>query len=119
MDQKALFLHQVKSFVENNGFIFVNRDQNRMFMAERGMTMDDLKQVILSLESRDMFDGPEPDRDPRFSEKWTVAEFSPEHEGETLYLKLSVRSDIERCKCLSVKLYVDRREAREWAREGH
>ena len=113
MDQRALFLHQVKLFVEKHGFILVSREQNMSFMAERGMTMDDLKRVILSLEPKDMFDGPEPDRDPRYSEKWTVAEFSPEHEGETLYLKLSVRTDVERCKCLSVKLYVDRRETRE------
>ena len=40
--------------------------------------------VILSLEPKDMFDGPEPDRDPRYSEKWTVAEFSPEHERDAV-----------------------------------
>ena len=37
-------------------------------MAERGMTEDDLRRVILSLEPKDMFDGPERDRDPRFRE---------------------------------------------------
>ena len=42
-----------------------------------------------------MFDGPEPDRDPQRAEKWTVAEFSPEYEDDTLYLKLSVRTDAE------------------------
>ena len=99
MDQRALFLRQVKLFVEKHGFILVPREQNSSFMAE--------------LEPKDMFDGPEPDRDPRRAEKWTVAEFSPEYEKETLYLKLSVRTDVERCKCLSVKLYVDRRETRE------
>ena len=110
MDQRALFLHQVKAFVNKNGFILVPREQNRMFMAERGMTMDDLRQVVLTLEPKDMFDGPEPDRDLRYSEKWTVAEFSPAYCGETLYLKLSIRVDVERCKCLSVKLYLDRKE---------
>ena len=113
MNQRALFLHQVKLSVEKHGFILVPREQSMSFMAERGMTMDDLRRIILSLEPEDMFDGPKPDRDPRYSEKWTVAEFSPEHEGETLYLKLSVRTDVERCKCLSVKLYVDRRGTRE------
>ena len=44
MDQRALFLHQVKAFVNKNGFILVPREKNRMFMAERGMTMDDLRQ---------------------------------------------------------------------------
>lgn len=113
MDQRALFLHQAKMFVEKHGFTLVSREQNLSFMAEHGMTMDDLRRVILSLEPRDMFDGSEPDRDPQRAEKWTVAEFSSEHEGETLYLKLSVRTDVERCKCLSVKLYMDRRGTRE------
>lgn len=111
MDTRALFLLQAKKIVEKHGYILVPREQNRAFMAERGMTEDDLRQVILSLEPKDMFDGPEQDRDPRFREKWTVAEFSPEYENETLYVKLSIRVDVERCKCLSVKLYVDRREA--------
>ena len=44
MDQRALFLYQVKAFVNKNRFILVPREQNRMFMAERGMTMDDLRQ---------------------------------------------------------------------------
>ena len=113
MDQRALFLRQVKLFVEKHDFILVPREQNSAFMAERGMTMDDLRQVVLALEPKDMFDGQEPDRDPRYSEKWTVAEFSPAYCGEALYLKLSIRVDVERCKCLSVKLYVDRREAGE------
>lgn len=112
MDARALFLHQVKKFVEKNGFVLVPREQNVTFMAERGMTIDDLRRVILSLEPKDMFDGPEQDRDPRFRDKWTVAEFSPAYGSETLYLKLSVRTDAERCKCLSVKLFVDRRETR-------
>ena len=52
MDQRALFLHQVKLFVEKHGFIFVPREQSLAFMAERGMTMDDLRRVILSLEPK-------------------------------------------------------------------
>ena len=112
MNQRALFLHQVKLSVEKHGFILVPREQSMSFMAERGMTMDDLRRVILSLEPKDMFDGPEQDRDPRFRDKWTVAEFSSAYGSETLYLKLSVRTDAERCKCLSVKLFVDRRETR-------
>ena len=44
MDQRALFLHQVKAFVNKNRFILVPREQNRMFMAERDMTMGDLRQ---------------------------------------------------------------------------
>ena len=71
--------------------------------------MDMLTDVILSLKPEDCFDGPEPDRDPRYADKWTVAEFSPAYRGEPLYLKMSIRVDVERAKCLSVKAYVERR----------
>ena len=111
MGIRTLFLSYMKAFVEENGFILIEREQNLKFMAEHNVTIADLKQIILSLEPSDMFDGPEPDRDPRYSENWVVAEFSPKHNGETLYLKLSIRIDAERCKCLSVKLYTDRPEA--------
>lgn len=70
--------------------------------------MDALTDIILSLRPEDCFDGPEPDRDPRYAEKWTVAEFSPTYCGELIYLKMSIRADVERAKCLSVKAYVER-----------
>ena len=73
--------------------------------------MDMLTNVILSLKPEDCFDGPEADRDPRYAEKWTVAEFSPTYRGELLYLKTSIRVGTERAKCLSVKAYVERRDA--------
>ena len=106
----ALFLHQLKHFVEKNSFILVEREASKRFMASRGMSMDSLTDIILSLCPEDCFDGPEPDRDPRFAEKWTVAEFAPRYRDETLYLKMSIRVDVERAKCLSVKAYLDRGE---------
>ena len=65
MDQRALFLYQAKMFVEKNGFTLVSREQNMSFMVEHGMTMNDLRRVILPLGPKGMFDGPEPDRDSR------------------------------------------------------
>lgn len=105
-----LYLLQLKEFVEKNSFILVDREASRQFMASRGMSISTLTDVILSLNPEDCFDGPEPDRDPRFSDKWTVAEFAPKYQGETLYLKMSIRVDNERAKCLSVKAYVERRD---------
>ena len=110
MNQVGLFLCNMKAIVEKRGFIFVERAESLEFLTERGMTEKDLEAIILSLEPKDCFDGPEPDRDPRFSEKWTVAEFSPDSNEKTLYLKMSIRTDAGRCKCLSVKLYKDRSE---------
>ena len=110
--QIALFLSQMKRFVEEKGFVFVDREASNQFLADRGLTYRDLTSTILSLEVRDCFDGPEPDRDARYSDKWTVAEFSPILNGEKLYLKMSIRVDTETAKCLSVKLYVERMEGR-------
>lgn len=108
-----LYLHKLKEFVEKNSFILVEREATKQFMASRGMSMNSLTDVILSLSPEDCFDGPEADRDPRYAEKWTVAEFSPDYRGETLYLKMSIRMDAERVKCLSVKAYVEKRDADE------
>lgn len=103
----SLFLRNLKSFVERNGFIFVEREASLQFLVDRNMTQDELKEVILGLEVKDCFDGPEPDRDSYYS-NWTVAEFSPLYCGEKLYLKLSIKVDVERAKVLSVKLYTER-----------
>lgn len=110
MNQIGLFLHQVKRIVGEKGFIFVERKESLKFMVDHDLTMNQLQDLILSLEPRDCFDGPEPDRDPNRSDTWTVAEFSPNAFGETLYLKLSIRFDPDYCKCLSVKLYRERPE---------
>lgn len=105
--QIRLFLHNLKCFVEKNGFTYVPREASDRFLAERNMTYDELTRIIMALEVSDCFDGPEPDRDPRYADKWTVAEFSPAYQDEKLYLKLSIRMDAERAKCLSVKLYTE------------
>ncbi len=103
-----LFLRYLKQFVEEGSFILVNREASLAFMESRGMSMEMLTNVVLSLRPSDCFDGPEQDRDPRFADNWTVAEFSPVYCGERLYLKLSIRMDVRRSKCLSVKAYVER-----------
>lgn len=106
-----LFLRQLKQYVEKHSFILADREASKRFMASRGMSMAMLTDVILSLRPEDCFDGPEADRDPRYADKWTVAEFSPTYCGELLYLKMSIRIDVERAKCLPVKAFVDRRDA--------
>lgn len=110
--QISLFLSQMKRIVEEKGFIYVDRDASNQFLADRGYSHRDLTLLILSLEVEDCFDGPEPDRDVRYRDKWTVAEFAPVFHGEKLYLKMSIRVDSETAKCLSVKLYVERVEGR-------
>lgn len=66
MDNIGLFLHFMKEIVDKNNFILVEREASLEFMAGMGITMDELKSVILSLTPRDCFDGPEADRDSRY-----------------------------------------------------
>ncbi len=108
--QINLFLHNLKCFVEKNGLIIVPRQASIAYMAQRNITPGLLEQIVLQLEASDCFDGPEPDRDPRYADNWTVAEFSPSYSNEKLYLKLSIRMDARRAKCLSVKLYTEREQ---------
>ena len=107
MNQTALFLLKAKEIVKSQGLVLVPRDQNIEFLASMGWSTHDLELLILGLEARDCFDGPEPDRDSDLRE-WTVAEFSPVANGKTLYLKISIRLAPDACKCLSVKLYRER-----------
>lgn len=104
-----LFLLQPKQFVEKNSCILAEREASKEFTASEGMSMVMLTDVILSLEPKDCFDGPEADRDPTYA-TWTVAEFAPVYNGEMLYLKMSIRVDIEQAKCLSVKAHVEGRK---------
>lgn len=106
-----MFLAIAKRAVEEHGVILVERAASMQFLADRNMTVEELEDVILSLRAADCFDGPEADRDERFPE-WTVAEFSPTHCGDKLYLKLSVKVQSNRCKCLSVKLYAEKEAIR-------
>lgn len=103
-----LFLQQMKEIVREKNFILVDRKESMQYLADFQMSIPRLREVILALEAKDCFDGPEPDRDPRFARKWTVAEFDPLNFGQRLYLKLSISITDKQCKCLSVKLYKER-----------
>ncbi|WP_288220079.1 hypothetical protein [uncultured Adlercreutzia sp.] len=103
--QIKLFLQEAKRIVRKNGFILVPRAATERFMAEWGIDVEAVEGIILALSPEDCFDGPEPDRDARYAQQWTVAEFAPEHPRGRLYLKISISMRVDRCKCLSVKLY--------------
>lgn len=103
--QIKLFLQEAKRIVRKNGFLLVPRVATERFMAEWGIDVEDVEEMILALAPEDCFDGPEPDRDAHYAQHWTVAEFAPEHPLGKLYLKISISMRVDRCKCLSVKLY--------------
>lgn len=43
MDNRGLFLHWMKEIVDKNSFILVEREASLEFMANMGITMDELK----------------------------------------------------------------------------
>lgn len=104
-----LFLELARRYVRERGVIIVPRASIERFMRASDMTPLDLETLILTLRSRDCFDGPEPDRDPSRAELWTVAEFRAFWEERALYLKISVGTRARRCKCLSIKPYETKR----------
>lgn len=106
--QVRLFLARVRDIMESGKVQIVPRRQNLEFMAERGISHEEVFDLILGLSVADCFDGPEPDRDPRFSDQWTVAEFGPQTCYGQLYLKLSICSIGPFGKVLSVKTYSER-----------
>lgn len=109
MNQVAWFLQEMKKYIQSSGFILVPRKQNKEYMASVGMSFDDLQDIICSLRAEDCFRGPEADDDPKRG-KWTVAMFSPKYENKALYLKIGINYTDEQCKCISVKLYKEKRE---------
>lgn len=106
--QIGLFLFRIKDILHNGTVQIIPREQNLNFMAERGISQDEVFDIITALTVDDCFDGPEPDRDPRWSSNWTVAEFGPVAEYGKLYLKLSICCDALWGKVISVKLYAER-----------
>lgn len=103
-----LFLALSKRYVREKGLIIVPRIQNEACMRLYGISPASLEQMVLDLKTGDCFDGPEPDRDERFSDSRTVAEFRVTGERIDYCLKLSVSSRHKRCKCLSFKPFSDR-----------
>lgn len=58
------FLIQAKPLVNiKDGFILVNRDKSLEFLMKYGLTIQDVKDTILSLTCADYISGPEKDRD--------------------------------------------------------
>lgn len=106
--QIGLFLFRIKDIVQNGIIQIIPREQNLDFMGERGVSQDEVLDIITALTVDDCFDGPEADRDPKWSDKWTVAEFGPATEYGKLYLKLSICCDDLLGKVISVKLYAER-----------
>lgn len=100
---RGKYLLRIKTLVSSdiNGehFTIVRTKKNIDFMYEYGLSIEDVKNIILNLSTEDCFSGPENDRDLKY-ESW-IFKFSPMFENVKLYIKIRVESS-EKSVCLSV-----------------
>lgn len=89
----------VSSDINGEHFTIVRTKKNIDFMYEYGLSIEDVKNIILNLSTEDCFSGPENDRDLSY-EGW-IFKFSPMFENVKLYNKIRVESS-EKSVCLSV-----------------
>ena len=89
----------VSSDINGEHFTMVRTKKNIDFMYEYGLSIEDVKNIILNLSTEDCFPGPENDRDLSY-EGW-IFKFSPIFENVKLYIKIRVESS-EKSVCLSV-----------------
>lgn len=89
----------VSSDINGEHFTIVRTKKNIDFMYEYGLSIEDVKNIILNLSTEDCFSGPENDRDLKY-EGW-IFKFSPMFENVKLYNKIRVESS-EKSVCLSV-----------------
>lgn len=89
----------VSSDINGEHFTMVRTKKNIDFMYEYGLSIEDVKNIILNLSTEDCFSGPENDRD--LSYEGLIFKFSPMFENVKLYIKIRVESS-EKSVCLSV-----------------
>ena len=90
---------------DKNGNLFkINyaNPKNCNFMTKHNLGLEDVKNIVLSLETKECFDGPEADRNSKYS--GSVLEFGSYFEDEKIYTKLRYESD-KRTVCMSIHEY--------------
>lgn len=79
-------LKEIKKNVAKNNYTLAKRSKNKKYMDDNDLTLDDLRDAILSLTPKNCFDGPSSDRN---GSKGYVFEFKTNSlEGKITYLKI-------------------------------
>ncbi|MDE7439388.1 MAG: type II toxin-antitoxin system MqsR family toxin [Clostridia bacterium] len=89
-------LNDVLNAIHTKQFIVANSEKNRETRFRLGLTVDDLKNIILSLTSIDYVSGPEDDYDGSDGEIW---KFKKQAFGETFYIKLKIKEPLIAISC--------------------
>ena len=85
-DDVVKFLHLYKNCVKEH-FIFINRKKNMDDIARFGLSMSEVKNILLSLTPSDYVVGPETDYNNSLGEVWTFGVYI---ECCCLYVKLKI-----------------------------
>ena len=97
--QIASFLKTFKSFAARpNCWTLVPRKKNLDSIMEMGITIQQVKAILLGLRVTDYCSGPEEDRDRKGIHIWV---FGAKNNNEEIYIKLSDDFRGDQAKCLS------------------
>lgn len=100
-----LKLIQIKQIVakdkDGDTFKLANRNKNIEFLIDNGLLIDDIKNIILNLEIKDYYKGPEEDRDGYEGEIWI---FTPMFADKKIYVKIRIEKNIL-VVCISIHEY--------------
>ena len=92
------FLKEFKNHLQNEKFVLVPRDTNLQTITYLGLSITNVKEILLGLTPEDYFKGPSKDTQrPEFM----VWEFGKNIDGENVYIKLSNNFSCNRAKCIS------------------
>lgn len=72
----------------------IPRSKNRVFRHEQGITIEQVEEIIRSIEISDYYQGPENDRDP--DKSGSIYKFKKFYNGIYLYIKLKETIIIEK-----------------------
>lgn len=95
------FLSEAKHLISIGSFDFVPRRKNMRDLANLGITVQDAKNDIFSLQVRHYYSGPEADHDS--SRQGNIWVFKKRDYNEIIYIKLKIVRENNRnvLKCLS------------------
>ena len=89
---------------ENGNMFKINyaNPKNREFLIKNNLGLEDVKNIVLGLDVKECFDGPEADRNSKYS--GSVLEFDSRFEDERIYTKLRYESE-QKTVCMSIHEY--------------
>jgi len=82
------YLIKVKEIISTNGFTLIERDKTMKSITSLGITISDVKDILLSLTPQHYFDGPLKDDDTQFKESIFVYKIN--YADTTIYIKLKI-----------------------------